>query len=156
MVSIGTDNLVVMAAPMTPEEKAANVALLARVVMKWPEYETIQDPQPDYEYFVVLYSLESTLGDSEEPGAVHVVRPSGPAFTQWNPYTSVADAMEMLDRFPEVKLRKIHDMWHCTVFKDWIIIGTEMRGYFHGDDPDTKDAICAACLEWARAQGEMT
>lgn len=113
---------------MTKEEKAENVALLASVVMGW-----------------------------EEPKDFKMFPPSTSAWRQdkqtyWNPYASIADAMEMLDKLDGWNgwlAKKLSPTeFYVEVYKLPPLIWKEGRG------PTIQDAICAAFLEWARAQEE--
>lgn len=112
---------------MTPTEKAANVALLARVVMGWqlePHRHGFRVRLPDGLLFI---------GDGQS------------FIKRWDPDTSIADAMEMLKRFDSYRLERIEGgQVFCLVCK----------GNEHGSavEPTEEDAIYAACLEWARAQ----
>lgn len=114
---------------MTAEEKAANVALLARVVMGW----------------VIAEDLEQ-LQSSSGSWTISVPKEGRP----WDPYTSIADAMKMLDTFAEYSLTcmgptRVHT---CNVYR-------EMAGKpYRANAAERLSAICAACMEWARAQGE--
>jgi hypothetical protein len=114
---------------MTAEQKAENVALLARMVMKW-------DLEPVREGFRVRLPDGGLLFLGERPTMLR----------RWDPYVSIADAMEMLDRLEEYSLDKERvDFYHCEVMRS---------PYFTGQGDTAREAICSACLEWARAQGE--
>lgn len=143
---------------MTPEEKAANVALLARVVMQ----ARITHPSPGHvgaympsghlsekdKLFGRLHSLEVigeyvALSRWEGMGNVHV----------WDPYTSIADAMEMLDKFEQHEV--IRAGRHGTA-GTWFLcrIFWPGKAVISCEAPSRLGAICAACLEWAQVQGE--
>ena len=112
---------------MTPEEKGANVALLAEKVMRWT-LEPLRD------------GFRAKLPD----GNMLCIGRAGSILREWDPYASIADAMEMLEKFR------------------WTLESTSIGYYFmldYEDGPsarsaDVREAICAACVEWARAQGE--
>lgn len=107
---------------MTPQEKAANVALLAERAMGWSD----DGPYPHW-----------VLG--------FVIRSAPQGATEWDPYTSIADAMEMLDRFGVWDLSSDDGELTCRL----LVPGFDTR---HHVAASTKEAICAACLEWAKAQ----
>ena len=115
---------------MTHEEKAANVVLLAERVMGYTEVGTMDD--------LGLANYRLVNGQ---------VMP-GNRIGFWDPYTNIGDAMEMLRRFGEIRLEKIQPFgtWICYIFD-----GKGARAPGHTTE---LEAICAACLEWALAQGE--
>ena len=113
---------------MTPEQKPENVVLLARAVMGWR-------PNADFGAY--------------EDGSIAVFSVGGVS-RRWDPYTSIADAMGMLDRFEWWELKHDGAGYYCTIYGVTKGIGNTYRvarerNYF--------DSICTACLEWAWVQG---
>jgi len=127
---------------VTLEQKAANVALLARVVMGWPLHEWEERGK----FWICRICSRSVLDWEKSP--LGPCPPEG-HLDDWDPYVSIADAMEVLDRCEWFDLEKripyVCDIW---------VSGRVAR--FHGEGQTIQDAICSACLEWARAQGERT
>ena len=122
---------------MTPEQKAANLALLAEKVMGW-QVVCLTDPRGGEHPRLV----ENVYGE-------WWLLSYGEPTRQWDPYASIADAMEMLDRFPNWDIAKVGKRF---IIRIW----GEVSGLAFQEKVDCKlqEAICAACLDWARAQGE--
>lgn len=122
---------------MTTKEKAADIVLLARVVMGWEEVKTWTEYHAPNPTRVIRFFANSNN---------NVVAVDG---REWDPRTNIAGAMEMLDRFLCWQLcRTVQGSHICRV-------GSTLAGLTNFSVcPTILDAICDACLEWARAQGE--
>ena len=122
---------------MSPE-KTENVALLARVVMGWADHE-FQDTVSEMQACIRCDLIRTLYTDSQ----------SQLCFSRqgWDPYANTADAMEILGMFRHWLLSRGPDGYSCSV--------SSVRAVDH-DSPVGEltigDAICTACLEWARAQ----
>ena len=73
---------------MTPEQKAANIALLARVVMGW-----------------------TTVN-----GYIRVIKGETGFEVRWDPYTNNDDAMGMLNRFEWWELKHDGAGYYCMIY----------------------------------------
>ena len=125
---------------MTNEQKAENITLLARVVMGWTlhDWQSFRSMRKCVKCNICMATSISKLFMFCEHRAAG-----------WDPYTSIADAMEMLDRAHGSRLDKDGPARHsCVLWPDEHRSGRRYDGTGHS----LTDAICAACLEWARAQ----
>lgn len=87
----------------------------------------------------------AVMGWTTVNGYIRVIKGETGFELRWDPYTNNDDAMGMLNRFHhDVALTKITGVWHCKL--------PGSPKYFYGHGESICEAICAACLEWARAQ----
>ena len=141
MLLSNSGDLYSVATHMTPQQKAENIALLARVVMGWPIL-TPQEVPIAKDAWWRQYPRAVIYAD----GSLALITEIGTGPLHWDPYTSTADALEMLSKFDSWVVRKMQKRpgYSCDARRNDV----NCSGYCQTET----EAICAACLEWA--QGE--